>query len=210
MIRLIVNPSAPDPEQLERAAVLIRGGGVVAIPTDTIYGLAADPFNDDAVRRVYGVKDRMAERALPLIGADFEQIVAELGILPPTAQRLAERFWPGPLTLVVTAPERLSTAVTGGTNRVGVRIPAHPVAQALCRVSARLLTATSANVSGQPPSADPDVVHASLGHRDVDALLDAGRTPGGEPSTVVDVSGAVPRLLRAGAVPWEDVRACVR
>lgn len=205
MIRLVVNPAAPERAALDRAADVIRRGGVVAIPTDTLYGLAADPFNDDAVRRVFAVKDRMAERALPLVAANLAQVVSQLGALSPLALALAGRFWPGPLTLIVNAPDTLSPGVTGGTGRVAVRVPAHAVARELCRVCDRPLTATSANVSGQPAAATPDVVFASLVQ--LDALLDAGPAPGGAPSTIVDVTGAAPQLVRAGAVAWGDVKA---
>jgi L-threonylcarbamoyladenylate synthase len=197
-----------DAAGIERAARVIRDGGVVAIPTDTLYGLAADPFNPDAVDRVVEGKERPAERALPLIAADLDQVVARLGALPAMAARLAARFWPGPLTLVIAAPAALSPAVSGGTGRVGVRVPAHDVARALCRACNSPLTATSANISGAPASASPDEVARTIGSR-FDLLLDAGPTPGGAPSTVVDVTGAEPRLLRAGAVAWSEVIACV-
>ena len=121
---------------------------------------------------------------------------------------LAETFWPGPLTLLIRAPAALPEEVTGGTGRVGVRVPAHGVARGLCRACHRPLTATSANLSGEPPSADPDEVARTLGAR-IDLLLDDGRAPGGQPSTIVDVTGSAPRLVRAGALAWDQVQACV-
>jgi L-threonylcarbamoyladenylate synthase len=193
---------------LERAARAIRAGGVVAVPTDTLYGLAADPFQPDAVARVFVVKGRSAERALPLIAADVAQIEQFLGNLPPMAQALAADFWPGPLTLLIAAPAALAADVTGGTGRVGVRVPAHDVARALCRGCGTVLTATSANVSGEPAPDDPDAVERTIGSQ-IDVLLDGGRTTGGPPSTIVDATGAAPRLVRAGAVSWDEVLACV-
>jgi L-threonylcarbamoyladenylate synthase len=205
MIRLVVDPLDPEPAALDRAADVIRLGGVVAIPTDTLYGLAADPFNDEAVGRVFAMKGRAGGRALPLIAADLEQIVSQVGALSPRALTLANRFWPGPLTLIVSAPDALSHEVTGGTGKVGIRVPAHAVARGLCRACHRPLTATSANVSGQPSAATPDLVSATLVQ--LDALLDAGPARGGAPSTIVDVTGVAPRLVRAGAISWEEVSA---
>ena len=203
MLRLLVAPAA-----LRAAAEVIAAGGIVAVPTETFYGLAADPFRDAAVARVFAVKGRSSERALLLIASDVEQVASHLGPLPPMGRRLAEKFWPGALTVLVGAPAALAKDVTGGTGTVGVRVPAHPVARDLCRVCGRPLTATSANVSGEPPSPDPDEVERTLGAR-IDLLLDAGRAPGGEPSTIVDVSGRTPRLVRAGAIAWDEVLACV-
>lgn len=206
MRRVFVDPEAPQRDALQEAAKWIRLGGVVAIPTDTLYGLAADPFQADAVARVIAVKGRDAERAIPLIAADIDQIVTHLGGLPLAGRRLAERFWPGPLTLLMPAPRALAPHVTGGTGLVGVRVPAHAIARAICRAADRPLTATSANRSGRPATADPEEVERSLGG-DLDLLIDAGPAPGGAPSTIVDVAGPEPRLVRAGAVSWSDVQA---
>ena len=209
MRTLHVDPSAPERAALEQAASVIHRGGIVALPTDTLYGLAADPFNADAVRRVFSVKGRLGDRALPLIAADVAQIIARLGPLSRLAEQLGERFWPGPMTLLIEAGPALPGEVTGGTGRVGVRVPAHPVARSFCAVCDHPLTATSANVSGEAASDDPDVVSRSLSDR-VDLLIDAGRTPGGPPSTIVDVTGDRPRLVRPGAISWDEVQACTR
>ena len=201
--RLPVNAAA-----MEVAVRIIHAGGVVGMPTDTFYGLAADPFRADAVARVFAAKGRPAELALPLIAADPAQVEALIGGLPPMARALAGRFWPGPLTLVLAAPPTIAAEVTGGGGTVGVRVPAHDVACALCRACGRVLTATSANVSGEPASADPDEVERAIGSR-IDLLLDAGRTAGGSPSTIVDATGSTPRLVRAGAIAWDEVLACL-
>jgi L-threonylcarbamoyladenylate synthase len=208
MIRVSIDPASPQAAILERAARIVREGGVVALPTDTLYGLAADPFSPAAVARVFEAKRRRSARALPLIAADHEQIVRCLGALPPIAERLAGTFWPGPLTLLLDAPAALASGVTGGTGHVGVRIPAHPVARALCFTCTIPLTATSANLTDRPATADPDEVERALGSR-VEFLLDAGPISGGLPSTVVDVTGVTPRLVRAGAIGWDEVLACV-
>jgi L-threonylcarbamoyladenylate synthase len=206
MRRVFVDPEAPQRDALQEAAKWIRGGGVVALPTDTLYGLAVDPFQAAAVERVFAVKGREAGRALPLIAADAAQVAARLGPLPPLGDRLAQRFWPGPLTLLVVAHAALPHGVTAGTGRVGVRVPAHDVARAICRGVDGPVTATSANRSGEPATADPDVVERTLGGS-VDLLIDTGPAPGGPPSTIVDVTGPAPRLVREGAVSWQQIEA---
>jgi L-threonylcarbamoyladenylate synthase len=206
MIRIAVDAAQPDPASIERAAAAIRTGGLAAIPTDTLYGLAADPFSPAAVARIFAVKGRADGQALPLVAADFEQVRRHFGVLPAMAARLAGHYWPGPLTLLLDAPASLAPQVSGGTAKVGVRVPAHPVTTALCRACDRPLTATSANISGDPATAEPDVVARTLGDV-IDVLVDAGRTSGGLPSTIIEVTGTGPRLVRAGAVSWEEVRA---
>lgn len=206
LMRIIVSERSPDAGGIERAAAVIRAGGLVAFPTDTLYGLAADPFNADAVARVFAAKGRGADQALPLIASDQAQVARQLGQVPPIGAALAERFWPGPLTLLIAAPPTLAVPITGGTRHIGVRVPAHDVARALCRASGCVLTATSANLSGRPATDDPDAVAGSLAEY-VDVLVDAGRSPGGRPSTIVDVTGSELRLVRAGAIPWEQIKA---
>jgi L-threonylcarbamoyladenylate synthase len=207
--RVFVDPESPQRDAIQEAAEWIRRGRVVAIPTDTLYGLAANPFDRAAVARVFAIKGRQAERALPLVAADIAQIEAHLGPLMPVAARLAARFWPGPLTLLLPAPVALAGEVTGGTGRVGIRVPADPIARAVCAIAAMPVTATSANISGQPATSDPDVVEQTLGDA-VDFLLDTGRTPWGPPSTVVDASGGELEIIRIGAIPWDEIQACVQ
>jgi len=208
MRRIAIDAQRPDAASLQEAAAVIKAGGIVAMPTDTLYGLAADPFSTAAVERVFAAKGRAAERALPLVAADIAQVEEQLGALPPDGRRLAAAYWPGPLTLLLPRPSTMPEAVTGGLAHVGVRVPAHAVARDLCRACGCLLTATSANPSGAPASADPDDVERSMGEG-VALLLDAGLTPGGPPSTIVNVSGDVIRLVRPGAIPWEEVQACL-
>jgi L-threonylcarbamoyladenylate synthase len=208
MRRVFVNPGAPHRDAVQEAATRIRGGGIVALPTDTLYGLAADPFRRDAVARVFEVKGRPADRALPLIACDAAQVTASIGPLNAVAERLATAFWPGPLTLLVMAPPGLGADVTGGTGLIGVRVPADAVARAVCRAVGWPVTATSANISGEPPSSDPDDIERTLGAR-IDLLLDGGPTRGGAPSTIVDVTTAEPSLVRAGAIPWDEIQKIV-
>jgi L-threonylcarbamoyladenylate synthase len=207
--RLFVDPGAPQRDAIEEAATWIRHGGVVAIPTDTLYGLAASPFDPAAVARIFEVKGRLAERALPLIASDLAQVIRHVAPLSATAERLAGRFWPGPLTLLLPAPAALAAGVTGGTGRVGIRVPADDIARRICACVGHPVTATSANISGTPATADPGDVEETLGAV-IDLLIDAGPTPGGAPSTIVDVSGEAPALIRAGALSWDDIQTCLQ
>jgi L-threonylcarbamoyladenylate synthase len=204
MRRVIVDPAAPQNDAIEEAATWILDGGVVALATDTLYGLAVDPFNRAAVARLFAVKGREAGRALPLIAADVAQIATHLGPLTPVAARLGAQYWPGPVTLAVRAPRALPLEVTGGGSTVGVRVPNAAVARAVCAACGRPITATSANLSGHRPAAHPDEVEASLGAR-VDFLLDTGPSPGGPASTIVDATIDPPMLVRAGAVAWTEI-----
>jgi len=196
---------------IDEAARVIRQGGVVAFPTDTLYGLAVDPFSSAAIERLFAVKGRSASNAIALIAADVDQVTAQIGPLPPTAQRLATEYWPGPLTMLLARPASVPAELTGGSDRVGVRVPDHDVARALCRACGHVLTATSANISGEPPSNDPDHIAAVFASSEVDLLLDGGRTPGGPPSTIVDVlDDGMLHLIRPGAIDWEEIWASAR
>jgi L-threonylcarbamoyladenylate synthase len=209
MRRVFVDPEAPQRDAIEEAATWILRGGLVALPTDTLYGLAVDPFSSAAVTRLFEAKGRPTDRALPLIAANRAQVADHLGRLSPAAERLAARFWPGPLTLLVAAPSAIARSVSSGTGAVGVRVPADEVARRICAACGHPVTATSANVSGQPATADPDEVERTLGDR-IDLLIDAGPTRGGAPSTIVDVTGASPTLVRSGAIPWEAIQLCLQ
>ncbi len=201
MIRIRVDVSADLAAQLAPAVEAIGHGQVVAFPTDTLYGLAADPRDARAVAALLAVKARDADRTVALVASSLEQ-AERVVVLEGTARRLAARFWPGPLTLVV--PARASVAPGAqSSGRAGIRVPAHAVARALAEACGHPLTATSANRSGQPAAADPDAVAGSL--PDIAVLVDAGRTPGGLPSTVVDATTDPVRLLREGALPWSRV-----
>jgi L-threonylcarbamoyladenylate synthase len=201
-VTLQVDPLDPDPAVIREAAEMIRGGLVVAYPTDTLYGLAVDPRNADAVRRLYELKGREETSALTLIAADVAHARAA-GELTPHAERLAARWWPGPLTIVVRARPILAREILGGGRTVGIRIPDHAVAIALAGDAGFCVTATSANRSGATAASTPEAVAAAL--PDVDAILDGGPSRGGAPSTIVDASARDVTLIRQGAVPWERV-----
>ena len=203
-----------DPESLslvarsaiEEAAVLLRAGELVAFPTDTVYGVGAVAWDAAAVGRLYTAKLRSLEKAIPILLADPSDMQLVARDLPPAALRLAERFWPGPLTLVVAKAERVPAAVTAGGSTVAVRVPDHTVARALIRAAGAPLATTSANLSGQASPSTAQEVAAQLGGR-IAMILDGGRCPGGVPSTVVDVTGEEPVLLRAGPISLHDIVA---
>jgi len=212
--RLVIDPAAIDADTLARAADTIVRGDVVAYPTETFYGLAADPRNADAIEKVFIAKGRRSEEPLPLIASDIDTVQRWFGALAPRAAQLAHRFWPGPLTLVLPLPLpsaptpspslSLPSNLTAGRSNIAVRVPAHPLARALAQAAGGVITSTSANLSGQPPVSTADEVLRTIGPR-IAIVVDGGPTPGGAPSTIVDVSDAQPRLVRAGSVPWERV-----
>jgi len=199
---LQVDPEAPDLAVIRQAAEMVRDGLVVAYPTDTLYGLAVDPRNAAAVRRLFELKGRPETSALTLIGADMTHARAA-GDLSSIAERLAGRWWPGPLTIVVPARPIVVAGVLAGGRTVGIRVADHAVASALARAAGFCITATSANRTGAHAAANASGVIAAL--PDVDAVLDAGPARGGAPSTIVDASTSALALVRAGVVPWERV-----
>jgi L-threonylcarbamoyladenylate synthase len=185
------------------AVDVLRAGGIVAYPTDTLYGLAVDPRNDAAVARLFEAKGRDAAAAVPLIAADLDQ-AQEAGTFGDAELRLARTFWPGPLTIVVPARPGLSRRVLGERETVAVRVPAHDTARALAARAGCCITATSANRSRQPATADPARIDPQIAAH-VDLLLDDGPAPGGAPSTIVEVTRDGLRLVRAGALAWDRV-----
>ena len=197
-----VDPLSPDAATIREAAQMIRDGLVVAFPTDTLYGLAVDPRDAAAVRRLYELKGRAETSPLTLIAADAAQ-ARTAAMMTPLAERLAARWWPGPLTIVVPARATVAREVLAGGTTVGVRVPDHAVAAALAREAGFCITATSANRSGATAASTPAAVIEAL--PDVDGLVDAGPARGGAPSTIVDATGRDLALVRAGAVPWERV-----
>jgi L-threonylcarbamoyladenylate synthase len=206
MVKLSIAADRPDADSIALAADALRRGGLVAYPTDTLYGLAVDPRRDEAVARLFAAKGRDASAAVPLIAASLLQ-AQEAAILGDRELQLARAFWPGPLTIVVPARSGLASAVMGGGTTVALRVPAHPVARALAAVFGFCITATSANRSGDPPAVTGADVPAALATAIdlVDVLLDAGAVTGRQPSTIVEMAESGPRLVRAGAVAWSRV-----
>jgi L-threonylcarbamoyladenylate synthase len=194
------------PIALRHAADILQHGGLVAFPTDTVYGLAALPFQAETVERLYIVKGRSSERSIAVLLGNVSQLNQVASVLNPMAMRLAERFWPGPLTLVVP---RLATLpdVLSASSSVGVRIPDHPLALALLKMVGPLAV-TSANLSGKENTSTAQEVLAQLDGR-IHLVLDGGRTPGGVPSTVIDCTGPEPAILREGPIRLKDMQAAL-
>jgi L-threonylcarbamoyladenylate synthase len=200
--RIVVDPARPSPESIAEAVSVLQSGGVVAFPTDTLYGLAVDPRNPLAVARLFALKGRDSSVAVPLIAASVEQ--ASLAAhFTADEMHAAATFWPGPLSIVAEANRCIAPDAVAARGTVAIRVPAHEIARALARAFGFPLTATSANRSGQPPADSADAVAAAL--PDVDALLDGGPAPGGAPSTIIAFTEDGPTLLREGAVPWDRV-----
>jgi len=199
---LRVSADSPDPAVIREAGDMMRAGLVVAYPTDTLYGLAVDPRQPEAVKRLFELKGRAETSALTLIAADLSHVRAA-GEMTAEAERLAARWWPGPLTIVLRARTILAREMLAGGETVGIRVPDHAVAIALARDAGFPITATSANRSAATPASTPAAVAEAL--PDVDVIVDAGPARGGAPSTIVDASVTPVSLLRTGVVPWDKV-----
>lgn len=198
---------ALSPGALESALGILEAGGLVALPTDTVYGVGALAFDEQAVRSIYAVKGRSEDKAIPILLGDMADLEQVSLSLPPAARRLAKRFWPGPLTLVVLKHPGLPPSVSS-TETVGVRVPDQPFARALLR-RAGPLAVTSANLSGQASPRTASEVFEQLGGR-IPLIIDGGPTPGGTPSTVLDCTKSEPVILRAGPLTPEEIRDAMR
>ena len=186
-------------EEIKAAVAVLRKGGLVVFPTETLYGLAADALNREAVDRLVTVKDREEGKPVALIAPDREAVLQLADSVDDYSLGLMEKHWPGPLTLVLKARPGLHPALLNKEGQVGVRISPHPVALALAKGLGRAITATSANLSGQPPAARVEDLSPALLAR-VDMVLDDGPCPGGPASTIVDAKSDPPRIIRQGAI----------
>ena len=190
------------------AVRVLEAGGIVALPTDTVYGLAANLADVDAIERLFAAKRRPADRAVVLLLAEVGQAEG-LAAWPPAADAFARAFWPGALTLVVAqrSDAGLPSELTGGRPTVGLRVPDHPSPRALAAALGPL-PVTSANVSGLPEASDAAEIRDQLGDA-IELILDGGPAEGGSPSTVVDCSRALPGILRAGAISEDEIARCL-
>ncbi len=195
--------SQPSDADIDRCAQVIAAGGVAVVPTDTLYGLAAGITAPAAVARVAAIKGRAPGTGMPVLLASSEQ-VAVVGGAAPYLEELGAAFWPGGVTLVIPAHAHVDRRITDARGTVAVRVPGMAATREVCRRAGAPITGTSANRRGHPPPTTAAEAHAALGDA-VDALLDGGPV-GGTASTIVDLTGDRPRILRAGAVPWEDLR----
>lgn len=190
--------------QIEKGIHLLKNGGLVAFPTDTVYGLGACFSDIAAVKRIYQLKQRPHNMGLPLLVADAAQMQEVATDISPAAWLLLRRFMPGALTLVLPRAESVPDIVTGGVGTVAVRISNHPVPLALIRGVGMPIIGTSANISGRPSPLAADEVLSQFGNK-LELVIDSGRCPVGRESTIVDVSGDVPRLLRQGAISLQEL-----
>jgi len=189
---------------LEYSTRLILSGKVIALPTDTYYGLGADPFNLAAVSEIFRIKRRSSERPIPLLVASLDQAADLVSDPPQLFFTLAKKFWPGPLTLIAPASHQIPLKITANTGRVGIRWPRSPLAEAMITALDRPLTGTSANLSDRPACSTADQVEEQIGGA-LPLILDGGSTAGGQPSTVVELRGDRVRILRQGGVAESEL-----
>lgn len=201
-----VEAIAPDEARIDKAAGVIKSGGLVAFPTETVYGLGADAFNESACRRIFEVKRRPLDNPAIVHVANLGQLSSIAREIPETAFRVAERAWPGPLTIVVKKASAFPSTPTGGLDSVAIRMPAHPVALRLIEASGTPIAAPSANLSGKPSPTTAQHVADDLGGS-IDMILDAGEAFFGVESTIVDLTKDKPNLLRPGPFTVKEVES---
>lgn len=199
---LKVNLQKPQPSIIQTAAEIIQKGGLVAFPTETVYGLGADALNSEAVLALFAAKHRPLDNPPIVHIADISEVSPLVMEIPKKAESLMEKFWPGPLTLIFKRSQKVPKVTTAGLDTVAIRMPKHPVALALIRASNRPIAAPSANLAGKPSPTTAQHVYEDLNGR-IDAILDGGATSIGVESTVVDLSIDPPMLLRPGGTPFE-------
>jgi len=203
-MRVIRIPGTDKKAALIDAAKEIKGGGIVAFPTETFYGLGVLYSDTEALTKLFELKRRPKDKPMPLIIGDVPSLAVIASPPDKVARKIIERFWPGPLTVLLAAKPGLPDLITGGSGKVAVRVPGRSFALDLARAVGYPLTATSANISGMPPSEGPDDVIGYFGDT-ITLLIDGGRAPGGKPSTIIDISRGDIALVRPGAVPYEEI-----
>jgi len=190
---------------LKKAVEVLNGGGIVAYPTETFYGLGVRFDIEDSLKKLYELKKRPEEKPIPLIIGSREMLSVITISINNTASLLMDKFWPGPLTLLLKAKRGLSKYLTANTDRVAVRIPGESIALNLAKEAGIPITATSANLSGMPPAKDAETVIRYFGNK-IDMIIDGGETPGGQPSTIVDVTEGSVKILREGAISVSSLK----
>jgi L-threonylcarbamoyladenylate synthase len=204
-----ISPEIPNPDIIQEAAGIIRKGGVIAFPTRCLYGLGADAFNPDAISRIFKIKQRPTEKPILILIDDPNRLKNLVTHISEAAKAISERFWPGRVTLVFDASAKVPDTLTAGTGKIGIRLAGHPVAAALARAIQGPTTGTSANVSGNPGCHHIKDLQPAVAEQ-LDLILDAGPLKGGKGSTVVDVTGKIPRVLREGVVSKSEIIAAAR
>ena len=201
-----LNPKILPHDIIIKAALIIKSGGVISFPTRYLYGLGADAFNPNAVDKVFKIKRRPYNKPLPVLVSKRIDLPGLVRNIPTSATRIMERFWPGAITLVFEAVDTLPENLTAGTDRIGIRMPEHPVAKALTDAVEGPITATSANITGHAGCSRVSDLDSLIADK-LDLILDVGPLKGGRGSTVVDVTADPPKILREGAVPAKDIFA---
>ncbi len=206
--RLPVNLAAPDPSALARAVAVLRTGELVVYPTETLYGIGADPFSEGALVRVQQAKRRGEAKPVLLITSELHEAEAFIARIPPEAAALADAFWPGPLTLLFAARETVSPHLTQGTGRIGVRVPSSLLCRRLATLFGAPITSTSANRTGEPTPPDVAGIDRVLAPA-ISLYLDAGTLPPSRPSTIVDLTESPCRLTREGPISAAQIRSII-
>jgi len=200
-----LDPRSPDSQTLRRAAACLQEGKTVAFPTETFYALGVSAYHEPALQRVFAIKGRMFDKPLPLI-IHGESMLEEIAVqIPECARSLIRTFWPGPLTLIFKASEKIPPLLTASTGTVAVRDSSHPLARLVVKEAQLPITATSANLSGGASCDSAEAVDHQLGDR-VDMIIDGGPAPGGLPSTIVDLTASPPRIVREGAISLQHLQ----
>jgi len=203
------DPATSDETPLHRAAAIIRRGGVIAFPTDTSYGLGADPFNRQAVARIYRLKGRSEKKPILVLISRKEQLHRLVRRIPRPAEEVIRAFWPGPLTLIFEAQAELADCPVAAQGKIGIRLPANPITRRLIDLTGIPITATSANPSGRPSPWTAETVREYF-PQGLELILDAGEGKSGHDSTILDVTEEPPRLVRPGAVSQAQLERVIR
>jgi L-threonylcarbamoyladenylate synthase len=204
-----VDKDHPDSHTINQAAGILNTGGLVIFPAACLYGVAANALSADAVEKVFQLKQRPHHNPILVLIKNTDQLDALVSTIPDKARILMDKFWPGGLTLVFEAANRVNPKLTAGKKKLGIRLPRHPVAKALVSSVDFPVTGTSANLSGQPGCTQTDMLSPEI-IKKTDLVIDAGLVQGGAGSTVVDITCTPPKILRQGAVPAADIYACLK
>ena len=199
-----IHPEKTEQDSINRAGETIENGGTVVFPAQYLYGLAADPFQKEPVERIFQIKKRSYQKPLLLLIKNRSQLENLVTGIPKSAEKLMHALWPGNVTLVFSASDRIPDRVTAGTGKIGIRIPLHPVARALVKRLKTPITGTSANLSGKPGSGRVDGIDSSFIEK-TDLVLDAGELKSGIGSTIVDITSTPARVIRDGEIPAEEI-----
>jgi L-threonylcarbamoyladenylate synthase len=212
IVILKINPHRPEPPKIKLAASILKRGGLVAFPTDTVYGLGADATNPRAIQKIFKVKKRPLSNPLPILIAKKSDLQEFTEIRNPDESRVVKKitnkFWPGPLTIVLKKKKIIPNIVTAGKNSVGVRVPADAVALAIIRALGRPIAATSANLHGKPSPTIAMAVKKNLNTK-IDLILDGGKTKFGVESTILDCATSPPTLIRLGVIPTKTIEKLI-